>query len=733
MSTPGSTSIQPEDAASASPSAGVQDRDLDPARGRARATVQTGAVAAAVTLFVLSGWFVEPAREVLGRVGPSLPAFVYAGVLLVVAARILLCHRPELLTRIRRHRRLYAPAGLAGSMIAFLAPLFSAWETGRTPPGMAAGAIPYGDGALYFGGAQRLLFNGSLDDWNSRRPLAALFLAVQLAATNLDLRLSLVIQALLVGIACYLAARVVAHELGIVGGCALFAGLYPFGYRVAQVPLSETLGFIFGALAFAALWVAVRERSIWFAASGVLLLGIAEDVRPAIVLLPVVLAVWFAWSWRGRSRINVKVLTACLGGFIVALATNYVAVSIGHGDAANLGGQRGELVYGMAKGYPGWDDNEASLGRVYDDHPELAPLTNTERNRRINSLARDQVQHHPWRYATTVLQSAANYSKVAIHSVVRPIHSHLVRRATEVVLVLAFAIAFAERVWRSRRLPLVDIAFAAALVLAVPVLLFSGVENRFLPWCGIVVVVVGVIGFGVRGIRRVASRTHVALALVALATVALHVPFVGIEESVRVLASVAPFLALPLAFAAAALDPLATPGRERTTNTPTAPLVRWAPVAVGAGIMAITIVVVPVAMASVTKPAVTRRVCADGRPAQAFIGGVSVRLVEGGPGSEQQLDEVEISSVRPNNDPLLTYAGWPSPLNGLTRRTTVVSAVTPRGDDRILFINGDVHAPGESVLYLCGQPLADGASQISFFWPRPVTFGYFSGAPLPAK
>jgi hypothetical protein len=666
----------------------------------------------------------------LGRIGSSLPVLVYAGVLLLVAARIGVRNHPELLARIRRHSRLYAPAGLAGSMIGLLAPLFSVWETGRASFGMAAGAIPYGDAALYFGGAQRLLFNGSIDDWNSRRPLSMLLLAVELAATNLDLRQSLVIQALLVGIACYLAARAVTPELGIVGGCALFAGIYPFGYRVVQVPLSESLGFIFGALAFASLWIAVRERSIWLAASGVLLLGFAENTRPAIVLLPVILAVWFAWSWRARSRINMKVLAACLGGFLVALTTNYLAVSIGHGDAANLGGQRGELVYGMAKGYPGWDDDEVSVGRVYDDHPELEPLTNTERDRRVNSLARDQVQHHPVRYATTVLQSAANYAKEAVHSVVRPIDGHLVRRTSEVVLVLALALAFAARVWRNRRVPLVDIAFSVALVLAVPVFLFSGVENRFLPWCGITLVVVGVIGFGLRGIRRFATRAHVAFALVALATIAVHVPFLGVYENVRVLASVVPFLALPLAFGAAALDPLAAARRERTTNTLGARPVRRAPAAVGAGIMAVTIVGVPVAVALVTKPAVTRRICTDGRPAQAFIGGVSVRLVEGGPGSEQQLDEVEIGSVRPNDDPFLTYAGWPSPLNGITMRTTLVSAITPRGDNRILFVDGDVQAPDDSVLYLCGQPLADGASQISYFWPKPFTFGYFTGAPL---
>jgi hypothetical protein len=687
--------------------------------------VQAGAVTAAVTLFVLAGWFVEPVREVLGRIGPSLPALVYAGVLVLLAARIVLHRRPDHIPRIRPLRRFSAPVGLATSMIAFVVPVFSGWETGKGSYGMAAGVIPYGDGPLYFGGAQRLLFNGSLDDWNSRRPLSTLFLAVELAATNLDLRLSLVIQALLVGIACYLAARAVIPELGVVGGCALFAALYPFGYRIVPAPLSETLGFAVSALAFAALWIAVRERSTWLAAGGVLLLGFAGSTRPAIILLPVILAVWFAWSWRARRPINVKVLAACLAGFILALTLNLVAVSIGDGDAANLGGQRGELVYGMAKGDPGWDDDVASTGRVYRDHPELEPLTVTERDRRVSSLASEEVQRHPLRYATTVLESAANYSKEAVRAVARPIDSSLVRPAIESVLALALVCAFAARGWRSRRVPLVDVALAGALILSLPFLLDFRVESRSLQWCGIALAVVGVIGLGVRGTGRFASRIHLSFALTALASIAVHVPFVGIEQNVRVLAAVAPFLALPLAYAAAALDPLASPRRESTTNALRERPVRWAPVVVGVGVITITIVGAPIAMATVTKPRVTQHVCADGRRAQAFIGAVSVRLVKEGPGSEQQLDQVD--AVASSVNPFLT------PFQNLPRPTTLISAITPHGDDRILFVGGDVRATGDSVLYLCGQPLEDGASSISFFWPRPYTFGYFSGVPAPGK
>src|SRR5439155_8022610 len=138
----------------------------------------------------------------------------------------------------------------------------------------------------------------------------------------------------------------------------------------------------------------------------------------------------------------------------------------------------------------------------------------------------------------------------ALQSAVRPIDDHVVRRAIQGAFVVAFALAFGARVWRSRQVPLADVALAGALILALPVLLDSRVENRSLQWCGIGLAVVGVIGFGIRGTRGLASRVHLSFALIALATIAVHVPFVGIEQNVRVLASVAPFIALPLAYAA---------------------------------------------------------------------------------------------------------------------------------------------------------------------------------------
>ena len=140
MSVPGSTSTQPEGAACASPSAHLPDGDLDPARGHARAIAQAGAVVGAVTLFVLAGWFTEPVREVLGRIGLSVPALVYAGVLVLVAVRIVVRSRPDLLARLRPLGRLSAPAGLAGRTSGVVAARSGPETTGRVTTAAATTA-----------------------------------------------------------------------------------------------------------------------------------------------------------------------------------------------------------------------------------------------------------------------------------------------------------------------------------------------------------------------------------------------------------------------------------------------------------------------------------------------------------------------------------------------------------------------------------------------------------------
>ena len=167
-------------------------------------------------------------RGAVAWLDPRLVKYLYlalGALILVAAIRSRVAPGRTLLPA--RLRRWAGPAGLVGSMAAFCVPLFAAWHTGNWW-GMIGGSVPYSDPHIYFGGAERLLFQGDLDFYNSRRPLNAMFLAVRLAVTNLDLRLALLLGALAMGAATWLAARAAASGLGPVAGIALFTGIFGF-------------------------------------------------------------------------------------------------------------------------------------------------------------------------------------------------------------------------------------------------------------------------------------------------------------------------------------------------------------------------------------------------------------------------------------------------------------------------------------------------------------------------
>ncbi len=246
-----------------------------------------------------------------------------------------------------------APGALAGSVIAYLVQLFASWESGGSSWFTIGGVVPWSDSYAYFGGAQRLLFDGQLDGFNSRRPIHAAFLASELAFTNLDLRKTLVIQAVLLGVASYLAARAVARDLGPLAGLALFAGIYGFGRVGVHTVMSETLGRDAGRAGLRRLvdcrpppeCVAGGRRSLpthlrsrFPVRTSAVAVDVASRVRVA------------ACAARGESTGG---SSGChWAAVIVALSANYIAIFTFHGDRQNLNSAANYWVYGMAKGLP---------------------------------------------------------------------------------------------------------------------------------------------------------------------------------------------------------------------------------------------------------------------------------------------------------------------------------------------------------------------------------------------
>ncbi|HVM13265.1 MAG TPA: hypothetical protein VM287_02935 [Egibacteraceae bacterium] len=680
--------------------------------------------------FLTMGWRSPNVRSTLADLDRNLTGALYFGVALLLAWSVFSAVLARFGRSPRLRRRppavLAGPAGLLASMLIYCVPAFAAWSSGAWWA-MIGGAVPFGDAQLYFGGAERLLFFGELDVFNSRRPLNAMFLAVRLAVTQLDLRLALLIQCLLLGAACYVAARAVARDLGWLAGSALFVGLFGFSRLYTPTTMSEVLGITFGALAFAAIWTAAGDRKRWVALGGVFLLTLALDARSGAVLLALIVPLWFARRLRTAGWLDWPLLGAMAVTVLVGVGANYVAVSALGGDTSNTNANGGFLIYALANGHPSWDATN-NWAEIYRDRPEVVAMTDPERNRFVSSMARAELREHPVRFLTTAADSMRNYLVISKRAILErfPIRQH---RPIMAAAVVAIAVAvLRRRQWRS--VP-TDLALFGSMLLAIPALVSLVPGNVPPRHLGLALALLGFLAFLVLGSGPIRVAPQISLTLISFATIAACLPLLGVD-TVRVFAATAPFLALPLALAVGTLVrhcSLATAASVPVEAAPVHGSSRGRlPLAVGGALAASLALGTPLAMAAVRMPPVASAMCADGRPSQALIGGVAVRVVAD-PVKKRAVDQVGLSAFARQ---AAFYTPVPSNhLAGISGPVTVIGGLSAAGTDRMAIVDADVGAPRRSVLQLCGQVLRDPLTDaVLAHYPQPVDI--FRGWPLPS-
>jgi hypothetical protein len=693
-----------------------------------------------VCTFVVLGWNAERFRVGLGLLAPHVSTLLWGAVALCLGSLLVrrLLDWPVVPGKPRRFEFLFAPCALAGSVIAYLVELFGSWERGGTPLFTIGGIIPWSDAYEYFGGAQRLLFEGQLDAFNSRRPLHAAFLAAELAFTDLDLRKVLVIQALLLGVASYLAARAVARILGPVAGLALFAGIFGFARVAVYTVSTETMGVTLGALAFAALWQAVSRRNPWLVGGGMFVLALAFNFRPGPILVLLILPIAFALLLRGSRRLNWRVLVVSGAAVALAFSANYVVIYAFAGESANLNANANDVIYGMAKGVPGWSAERASWYAIYTDYPEIINMSDTERNRFVSARARRELRSHPGNFARSYAEGASNYFAHTGDYITAPVSSY--RHAVYVIALALGAVVLITR-WRaSSRRVVLDAALFGGVVLALPALVgawpfddhapygWGNVDaGSFVPWWfGAAVGALAYVAFILIGTARLRVDRHLLLAAVTLATVAVMMPVLG-TDTARSFSVAVPFLALAVALAVAVIERgLRNEPANLSATTPSggSRAQAWLPVAAGAAVAAVAVIGAPIAAAAIAKPATPARTCPDGRLAEPLIGGAAVRLAPTEPAANE-LDELEVTRV--TEAPTVKQMQRWGVFGPIHSNTTIVSGLTQRGHDRIAFVDGTANGSGQSVLYLCGATIKDKANRVV---AQPEELDTFSGVPL---
>ena len=194
----------------------------------------------------------------------------------------------------------------SATLLLFLLPVVAVWSSRYPSQETAASALmsrlPWSDAMGYWEGALGVLEHGSFDAWNHRRPLNAILYSVRLGLSGLNFELSLLMQALALGFAVFLAAKAIRASYGAISAIAFVAALYPYTRNYLALTLSEALGITLGCLALAGFTAGSAERDDRLTLGAMFLLGLALFARTGTMLVLPALVVWFSLagprSWK---------------------------------------------------------------------------------------------------------------------------------------------------------------------------------------------------------------------------------------------------------------------------------------------------------------------------------------------------------------------------------------------------------------------------------------------------
>lgn len=350
-------------------------------------------------------------------------------------------------------------------------PIAVAWRSGRSNGAFLAGVIPYSDAGDYLQGAYRLLHEGALEPWSSRRPLNSALLAARLVLVRHSPERALVLQALLLAFSSALGARAVALDHGRRAGITVGAGVMIFGAIYTPTSLSESLGLTLGSLALAALWHASRTASAWAFGAGLGALTVALNARAGPFFALPTLLLWGLWRARGSLRGFVSTLVASLSSIAAAFAFNRALIAVHHGNTSGLHGNFSYSLWGLAHGGVPWD-------RALTAHPEVLAMGDAEAASHLYNLAARQILEHPGALLTGLWVNVLELVAMVIDPLTGDATSESPFAQTAIFAALVAGALFAvRRVLRSRPdddALRMSLAAVLGLALSVPVIFLDG-------------------------------------------------------------------------------------------------------------------------------------------------------------------------------------------------------------------------------------------------------------------
>jgi hypothetical protein len=346
----------------------------------------------------------------------------------------------------------------------FCGPVLASWSIASGNYLAIGGLLPWSDASGWFTGAIHLLSYGSLDWWTTRRPLNPAFLGTLFLVAGQNLKGLLLLQASLVGVACFLATREIGRTFGVAASLLAFAVLMSFGARFVSTTLSESLGLLFGGTGFALMWRAVLRQEPMVYSFGLFMLTLGLSARPGPLLVLPALALWASFGFSVTARgMNARPFElACLGVLAGGAVTMFLT-SIHGSDAGAPGANYSYVLYGLAHGGKQWT-------QVFIDHPEWSTLTEAALAKLTYRAALTEISENPGNFLSGLWLFGKSYLS-NLFSYVSPV----LRAPILTLSGIGFAFAVIEC---RRRIPSFLLAGVLGVVASAPVLFYDADAYR---------------------------------------------------------------------------------------------------------------------------------------------------------------------------------------------------------------------------------------------------------------
>jgi hypothetical protein len=263
------------------------------------------------------------------------------------------------------------------------------------------GLLPHSDAANYYSGARRLLIEGDLTNWSSRRPMMTVYIAALLGITGFSLVKTISIMAAIAALGIALTSAALRKtEPPVVALWALLL-MFLFYNGIAGTMLSENLGLALGCLAFVCLWAAAGNRRLLMFLAGVFLMTLAQITRSGAVLVLPLLVFWGAFWIASDIRTRMIVIFGGCTVIFLGLSLNKMLLIIGGGNAEIAFSNFSDTLYGLSVG-SGW--RQISL-----DYPDMAALSEPVRSQNIYKLSFDNIINQPVVFIGSLLNNLKTY------------------------------------------------------------------------------------------------------------------------------------------------------------------------------------------------------------------------------------------------------------------------------------------------------------------------------------